>query len=93
VQFYFYITAGYALSSSIAFLMYWIDKRAARADRDRISERSLHLWAVLGGWPGALLAQKMFRHKTYKKSFRVVFGITVLLNVLLLAAVLWVFGT
>jgi uncharacterized membrane protein YsdA (DUF1294 family) len=40
----------------------------------------LHLIALAGGWPGALLAQKVLRHKSSKQSFQVVFWVTVLLN-------------
>jgi len=40
----------------------------------------LHIFALAGGWPGALVAQKLFHHKTKKLSFRIVFWITVALN-------------
>ncbi|MCE7524423.1 DUF1294 domain-containing protein [Alloalcanivorax xenomutans] len=33
-----------------------------------------------GGWPGALLAQRVFRHKTRKTSFQVVFYLVVAAN-------------
>ena len=70
----------YAGASLIAFVAYALDKAAARAGRWRTQESTLHLLALLGGWPGALLAQRQFRHKTAKTSFRVVFWATVLLN-------------
>jgi uncharacterized membrane protein YsdA (DUF1294 family) len=35
---------------------------------------------LLGGWPGALLAQDLFRHKTSKTVFQAMFWCTVLLN-------------
>ena len=44
------------------------------------SERMLHFIAVIGGWPGALVAQRVFRHKSRKLSFRLVFWATVALN-------------
>ncbi len=70
----------YAGASLIAFVAYALDKAAARAGRWRTPESTLHLLALIGGWPGALLAQRQFRHKTAKTSFRVVFWATVLLN-------------
>ena len=35
----------------------------------------------MGGWPGGLLAQRMLRHKTGKRSFLVAFWASVLVNV------------
>src|SRR5574343_80140 len=70
----------YAGASLIAFVAYALDKAAVRAGRWRTQESTLHLLALIGGWPGALLAQRQFRHKTAKTSFRVVFWATVLLN-------------
>lgn len=70
----------YAASSIIAFGVYWIDKRAAREGRWRTQENTLHLLALIGGWPGALMAQHHLRHKSAKSSFRLIFWLTVLLN-------------
>ena len=56
--------------SLTAFVTYGIDKRRARTDRRRVPEKTLHLIAFLGGWPGALAGQRVFRHKTQKLSFR-----------------------
>lgn len=63
--------------SVIAFIAYGIDKRAASRNKPRISERTLHLMGALGGWPGAQLARQIFRHKTLKLSFRIVFFLIV----------------
>ena len=51
------------------FILYGVDKSAARAGRRRIPENTLHLLALLGGWPGALIAMPIFRHKRRKGSF------------------------
>ena len=72
-------------ASCLAFLAYWIDKSAARNDRWRIRESTLHLFELLGGWPGALVAQRLLRHKTQKPSFQVAFWITVVVNCCALA--------
>lgn len=68
------IILAYLLLISVAtYVGYWLDKRRAQKDLWRISEKSLHLLALFGGWPAAYLAQQIHRHKTSKRSFRVVF--------------------
>ena len=74
------VLGAYLLMSMITFIAYAIDKSAAQAGRWRTSEATLHLLGLIGGWPGALLAQQILRHKSKKTSFRVVFWITVILN-------------
>ena len=74
------ILVTYVALSLITFLVYAIDKSRARRGRWRISEGTLHLLALAGGWPGALIAQQTLRHKSKKASFRIVFWATVLLN-------------
>ena len=80
------LVAGYAAASLVAWLMYRSDKVAAQREHQRIPEANLHLASLLGGWPGALIAQQAFRHKTIKQPFQVVFWVTVALN---LAGVAW----
>ncbi len=70
--------------SFFAFYLYWRDKRAAKLGEWRVSEQTLHIVALMGGWPGALIAQKVFRHKTRKQSFQIVFWFTVVVNIALL---------
>lgn len=66
--------------SLVAFVAYGLDKSAARRDAWRIPERTLHLLALAGGWPGALAAQRLLRHKSAKASFQLSFWVTVALN-------------
>ncbi len=68
------------VASLFAFGAYGLDKRRAVRDGRRIPERVLQASALLGGWPGAFLAQQVFRHKTLKASFRLVFWGIVLLH-------------
>ncbi|TFW08951.1 DUF1294 domain-containing protein [Oxalobacteraceae bacterium OM1] len=86
----FLLLAWYAAASLAAFAAYGFDKsaarRAAHGNARRTPERTLHLLGVLGGWPGALLAQQVFRHKTQKTSFLALFWLTVALNCGLLLA-------
>jgi uncharacterized membrane protein YsdA (DUF1294 family) len=70
----------YLAASGATFLVYARDKRAATAGKKRTAERTLHLLALAGGWPGALLAQRLLRHKTRKQPFRSVYRATVLAN-------------
>jgi uncharacterized membrane protein YsdA (DUF1294 family) len=72
--------AAYGLVSVLAFLLYWSDKRKARGEHWRTPENVLHALEFAGGWPGALLAQQVFRHKTRKVSFQLVFWLIVLLH-------------
>jgi uncharacterized membrane protein YsdA (DUF1294 family)/cold shock CspA family protein len=70
----------YLVASVIAFLAYALDKSAAQKGAWRTSESTLHLFALVGGWPGALVAQKVLRHKSKKQEFQMVFWVTVILN-------------
>jgi len=72
---------SYLLLSFLAFISYGIDKRNAIKGRWRVSERTLHLWTVIGGWPGALVAQKIFRHKTQKRPFIMMLWLGIIANI------------
>ncbi len=76
----------YLLMSLVAWIAYALDKTAAQKDQWRIQESTLHLFALLGGWPGAMAAQQVLRHKSKKASFRFVFWLTVGANCV---ALLW----
>ena len=71
---------AYGVVSVLAFFMYWADKRKARVDAWRTPENILHALELAGGWPGALIAQQVFRHKTRKVSYQVLFWVIVLLH-------------
>ena len=76
---------GYAVMSGVALVMYRSDKGAARRGHWRTPEVNLHAVALLGGWPGALVARPLFRHKTTKEPFRTIFWCTVVANCAVLA--------
>lgn len=76
----------YLVMSLLCYAAYALDKEAAQNGRWRIAENSLHVLALLGGWPGARIAQHRFRHKTQKATFRRLFWVTVVLN---LAGLAW----
>lgn len=70
----------YAIMSVVAFLMYAKDKNAAEWGRWRTAENTLHTLSLLGGWPGAKIAQSFLRHKSQKLSFRITYWVTVVAN-------------
>lgn len=82
----------YAALSLLTLLMYAWDKSATRHRARRISETTLHGLALLGGWPGAWLAQVWLRHKSRKQPFRTWFWLTVAANLAVLALLLWRLG-
>jgi uncharacterized membrane protein YsdA (DUF1294 family) len=65
--------AWVAVASLLTFVAYWIDQRKAQKGGWREPERALHLGELLGGWPGAFLAQRWLRHKSAKISYQLVF--------------------
>lgn len=76
-----FVWGSYMAMSLATFIVYFGDKRAARLGRDRVSEATLHGLALACGWPGALLAQQLLRHKSSKPRFRRLFWLTVIGNV------------
>lgn len=78
------IVGIYLTLSLLTFIAYAIDKSAAKGGRWRTKESTLHLLALMGGWPGALFAQNLLRHKSVKASFRNVFWLTVVVNLAVL---------
>jgi len=72
--------ALYYGASIITYSAYARDKTAAQNAQRRIPEATLHLMSLIGGWPGALIAQALFRHKTRKPSFLIPYWLTVVVN-------------
>ena len=80
------VLAAWVTVNGLSLALYGADKSAAESGRRRTPEANLHLLALLGGWPAAALAQRLFNHKSSKADFRVVFWLTMIANV---AAMLW----
>ena len=70
----------YGVASVACFVGYALDKRAANQKQWRVSETYLLLIGLVGGWPGGLISQEIFRHKTQKKTFRTLFWMSVAIN-------------
>ena len=77
---------SYLAMSLITFAIYAFDKSASKNGRWRVPEKSLHTLSLIGGWPGAMIGQRVLRHKTVKQPFRFIFWLTVATNI---AAVIW----
>jgi uncharacterized membrane protein YsdA (DUF1294 family)/cold shock CspA family protein len=75
--------------SILTFALYFADKRAAQSNRWRTPENTLLIIGLVGGWPGAAIAQQVLRHKTKKLSFRTRFWTTVILNVIAFVLLAW----
>jgi len=75
---------AYLVLSVLAYLLYAADKRAAVAGTRRTPERTLLLASLLGGWPGAVVAQQVLRHKNRKTSFQLAFWLAVAANLIAL---------
>ena len=65
-----FVLAIYIVTSLLTIILYWTDKRAAKNGTQRTPEKTLQLLSLAGGWPGGLFAQRIFRHKSSKKSFQ-----------------------
>ena len=74
------VLAAYGALTLASLALYGWDKRQARRARRRIPERMLHLLALAGGFPGAWLGRRLFRHKTQKPGFTVVLTLSTLLH-------------
>ena len=76
-----YIIPYYVLVSAFTYYMYSEDKDFAQNGNWRISESTLHFLSIFGGWTGAIIAQNILKHKSSKTSFKIIFFITILLNI------------
>lgn len=85
-----WLMAALAALNLATFVAYWIDKRAAEAGRRRTPENTLHLLALLGGWPAARVAQQGLRHKSSKIEFLRTYAASVVANLAWLGA--WTTG-
>ena len=77
-----WVAGVYLVASVLCFAVYAMDKSAAAAERWRVSEDTLLGLGLVGGWPGAIVAQQVLRHKSNKASFRARFWATVIVNIL-----------
>ena len=74
------------------FIAYGVDKRAAQTKAWRIPEKDLHTLEFLGGWIGAFLGQRFFKHKTAKKSFQFTYKLMIVMEFIAVYGLLKYFG-
>lgn len=85
----YWIAPFYLVLSLLTYIAYWLDKSASQSGRWRTAESTLHFFSLIGGWPGALIAQQIFRHKTKKQPFRTIFWLTIFVNI---GALYWLYN-
>ncbi|MEM9419101.1 MAG: DUF1294 domain-containing protein [Planctomycetota bacterium] len=78
-----------AVMSVVTLAVFAWDKRRAKNQGWRVSEKTLHTLELLGGWPGAWLGMRWLRHKSVKKSYRLVFGLIVALHAVGVGLIMW----
>ena len=71
----------FLLINMLTLVMYGADKMAARKGMRRVPEATLLVFGVTGGWPGAIVGQQLFRHKTQKQPFKTYFIISVIVSI------------
>jgi uncharacterized membrane protein YsdA (DUF1294 family)/cold shock CspA family protein len=64
--------------SLVTYAAYASDKRRAQTDAWRIPEVYLHGLEIVGGWPGAWMAQRRLRHKSSKLSYQIKFWLIII---------------
>ncbi|KAB8312569.1 DUF1294 domain-containing protein [Erwinia endophytica] len=79
----------FLFANVLTLVVYGADKMAARRAWRRVPESTLLIFGFVGGWPGAIVGQQIFRHKTQKQPFKIWFIISVLLNIAVLVTVYW----
>lgn len=81
----FIVPFAVLVMSLVTYAVYNYDKARAQANHWRVPESTLHLLALMGGWPGAFLAQHQLRHKLRKPGFMSIFWLTVVVNCIAIA--------
>jgi uncharacterized membrane protein YsdA (DUF1294 family)/cold shock CspA family protein len=77
----YWVLFVYLGTSLLCILIYSLDKSAAAQGRWRVSESALLLLGLAGGWPGAIIAQRLLHHKTKKRSFQSAFAGSIVVNI------------
>ena len=88
---YHYLIIAFVVWNLIVFLVYGADKRKARKDKWRISEKTLILLALLFGGTGAFIGMRVFRHKTQHKKFTIAVPLLMILNFIVIGAAVWLY--
>lgn len=79
----------YGIMGLVTFCIYSADKSAAKLGKQRVRESTLHWLSLFCGWLGALLGQKLFRHKIQKRRFLAMFWLTVIVNIMAVSYIVY----
>ena len=82
---------SFIMWNTIVFLLYGIDKRKAKKNKQRISEKTLLLSAAFMGEVGALFGMYVFRHKTQYMKFKIGVPLLLILNIAVVAVAIWLY--
>ena len=77
----------FLLVNVLTIVIYGVDKLAARKAWRRVPESTLLIFGMVGGWPGAIVGQQSFRHKTQKQPFKTYFIISVIVSIVAMVAI------
>ena len=89
MQYLKYFLMVFAVWNLVVFVIYGMDKRRAKKDKWRISEKTLILLALFFGGTGALIGMGVFHHKTLQKKFQIGVPLLALLNYVIIGAAMW----
>ncbi|EAT0341252.1 DUF1294 domain-containing protein [Salmonella enterica subsp. enterica serovar Oslo] len=81
------VAMWFLLANVLTLAIYGIDKTAARKTWRRVPESTLLVFGVVGGWPGAIVGQQLFSHKTQKQPFKTYFIVSVIVSILVTVAI------
>lgn len=81
------VAMWFLLANVLTLAIYGIDKTAARKTWRRVPESTLLMFGVVGGWPGAIVGQQLFRHKTQKQPFKTYFIVSVIVSIVVTVAI------
>ena len=88
---YHYLIIAFVVWNLAVFLVYGADKRKARKDKWRVSEKTLLLLALFFGGTGAFIGMRVFHHKTLHKKFTVGVPLLMILNYIIIGAAVWLY--
>ncbi len=81
------VVMWFLLANVLTLAIYGVDKTAARKTWRRVPESTLLVFGVVGGWPGAIVGQQLFRHKTQKQPFKTYFIVSVIVSIVVTVAI------
>ncbi|EDA1403079.1 DUF1294 domain-containing protein [Salmonella enterica] len=81
------VAMWFLLANVLTLAIYGIDKTAARKTWRRVPESTLLVFGIVGGWPGAIVGQQLFRHKTQKQPFKTYFIVSVIVSIVVTVAI------